>query len=446
MTSYTRPQSASSVAEEPDRTLFGFRCLVFFTFIVFVAPQQIYGFLEPLRLAKVSMLLAMAAYVQNRSSCGLPLYPVGTEYRLLTVFTACILLSIPTSVWPGGSLSVVIDLYLKSLIVCVLTAQLLNSTEKVKRMLWWILGFCVIVSLAGLKGYQQGDVIAGYRMRGTSAGISANPNDFALTLNLFIPYALIFFLMTKRLMTKVFLGGFLLIAVASILLTFSRGGFVTLVAVLGLTTWKAVRQGRVAQILVPALIGVGTLVLLAPEGYGDRIASILDSSQDASGSSDARYAAIMAALELVAEQPLTGVGVGMNIIALVDKGFFWDHVHNVYLEIASEIGIPGLVVYVMLLFKLIMGLRQTQSLLEGVDRSEDLRLLAQATEVSLLSFAIAAFLHPVAYHFYFYYLCGFGLAIKQIAQQVREDQHAVAGQAAETTLGLKRRVGMLPGL
>ena len=42
----------------------------------------------------------------------------------------------------------------------------------------------------------------------------------------------------------------------------------------------------------------------------------------------------------------------------------------------------------------------------------DLFLLAEGIQVSLFAFAIAALFHPVAYHFYFYYIAGLALAAR----------------------------------
>jgi len=42
----------------------------------------------------------------------------------------------------------------------------------------------------------------------------------------------------------------------------------------------------------------------------------------------------------------------------------------------------------------------------------DLFLLAEGIQVSLAVFAVAALFHPVAYHFYFYYMAGLALAAR----------------------------------
>src|SRR3989454_10147831 len=108
--------------------------LVFFTFIVFVAPQNIYATLQPLHLAKASAILALAAYAGRRLSRGEPILPVGPEFGLLTALTVLAVLSIPFSLWPGGSFGVLTDLYLKSVLVFILTAQVITSVLRLRQM------------------------------------------------------------------------------------------------------------------------------------------------------------------------------------------------------------------------------------------------------------------------------------------------------------------------
>ena len=51
----------------------------------------------------------------------------------------------------------------------------------------------------------------------------------------------------------------------------------------------------------------------------------------------------------------------------------------------------------------------------ALEKNQEIALLAQATEISLIGFAVAALFYPVAYNFYFYYIAGFAVAIKKAA-------------------------------
>jgi putative inorganic carbon (HCO3(-)) transporter len=394
---------------------FAFWCLVFFTFIVLVAPQAVYGFLQPLHLARVSAILALAAYVYQRVSQREALLPKTPEIRLLGLFIFLAALSIPYSLWPGGSFGLLTDFYAKSLIVFLLMAQLLTTIQRFQRMLWFVLIFCTIVSFTALAGYQQGDLVGGYRMQGGLGGLTSNPNDFALTINLFLPFAFAFYTLSPGRVRKSVCIIFVVSAVAAIMFTYSRAGFITLAVVLAICFWKMVGRGGRLKYIFPFLLVGAAFLLLAPQDYMDRLQSITDFSKDKSGSGEARQVAIEKTLVVISEHPILGVGMGMNVLALVDKGVFWSGVHNVYLQIASEIGVLGAIVFVLLIIRLFKSVRLIQTEFKEEHKQQELVVLAGAAETSLLAFCIAALFHPVAYHFYFYYIAGFVMALKAIA-------------------------------
>lgn len=392
-----------------------FWCLVFFTFIVFVAPQNEYAFLEPLHLGKASAILALLTYLGQAFSRGQSVLPTGPEFRVLgvLVFIAC--LSIPFSLWPGGSLDVMTEYYAKSVIICFLTARLLTSVRRVTQMLWAMILFCAFAAVVAFSGYRA--PIEGYRMGGGWAGISGNPNDFALTLNIILPFAVAFFTLARNPLRKAVVASFMVLAVAAIMATYSRTGFLTLAVVLLLALVKHVGQGQGLRYVLPAALILFAAFSFLPQNYDTRVESIVETSKDKVGSASARLAGIHAALDVVQEHPLLGVGIGMNILALNNKGLYWAHVHNVYLQLAAEIGIAGMLVYIVLLRRLLKGLRQSQARLTGDPASHDVAVLTSACEISLLAFSVAAFFHPVAYHFYFYYLAGFAIALKGLAER-----------------------------
>ncbi|MGH7232662.1 MAG: O-antigen ligase family protein, partial [Nitrospiraceae bacterium] len=198
-------------------------------------------------------------------------------------------------------------------------------------------------------------------------------------------------------------------------------GFVTLAAVLCLAVVKGTGGGKKMNLVFPVLLMIVAFIVLAPEGYGDRVLSIFDSSKDKAGSSASRMTSMKNSLVLLGENPLFGVGMGMNILAMNQKGMFWQHVHNIYLQIATELGVPALIVFLMLLRRLIVELRRIQSRFIGSVEHSELYLLAVASEISLLAFCVGAMFYPVAYYFYFYYIAGFALALKGIASRISHE-------------------------
>jgi hypothetical protein len=165
--------------------------------------------------------------------------------------------------------------------------------------------------------------------------------------------------------------------------------------------------------------------MLAPAGYTDRIASSADFEKDKTGSADVRWRTMKDGVRQTFEHPL-GVGLGMNILQNKEEGKGWNGVHNVYLQISTELGIVPAILFIVLLWKLIRGMRRLRSLPESTGGK--LALLAEATEGSLVAFAVAAMFHPVAYYFYFYIIAGIAVAVKDRAARLSQalDHPAVA--------------------
>ncbi|MGH7231802.1 MAG: hypothetical protein ACREJU_10655, partial [Nitrospiraceae bacterium] len=199
-----------------------FWSLVLFTFVVFVAPQNVVSALRPLYLGKTSAILAILAYVGQRISKNASILPIGPEFKLLGFFVFFAVLSIPFSFWPGGSFQILADSFIKSVAVCVLTAQIVTSRERFKQMLSCVVLFGFAITVMALSGYRSGGaLVEGYRMSGGPSGMSGNPNDFALTINIMMPFAVAFFMMTQSGFKKAMIGTFLVVGVLGILMTYS---------------------------------------------------------------------------------------------------------------------------------------------------------------------------------------------------------------------------------
>ncbi len=403
------PQRTGAEARE---STFPFYALLFFTFVVYIAPQVYFPVLRPFRLAMVAALLASVSYLFNKLSTGQPLLKIDAETRLMLVLIFLAVLSIPFSRWPGGSFQVLKDEYIKSIIIFFLLAHVLTSVPRTRKMLWYIIYFCSFISCIGIKNFVDGNFYAGGRISGAAAPITSNPNDLALTLVLMIPFALSFYLTNKG-WRKLYSGAYIIMSTFAIFCTFSRGGFIVLVVVYALFFYKMAKKTGPKAIFI-AIVLTAVIIPLLPGGYTDRIHSIFDFSEDQTGSANAREASTLAALALVKESPLLGVGLGMNTLALNDRGFFWTQVHNVYLQIGVELGIPAMVIFITLLWKLIHNMQMIQRNLSQLEGDMEKVYLDQGMEISLIGFAVAAVFHPVAYHFYFYYLAGFAVALKRI--------------------------------
>src|SRR5207253_8710681 len=120
-------------------------------------------------------------------------------------------------------------------------------------------------------------------------------------------------------------------------------------------------------------------VPLLPSAYVDRLATVKDVQSDPTGSSQARWRDTVAAAQFVAQHPIIGAGIGMDFLALNQiRGNKWLKVHNVYLEYAVDLGVPGLALFLTLLYRVFKGARFARKRLEEVPSQRQLFLLVRS--------------------------------------------------------------------
>jgi len=404
--------AAADVSPAPTAPRLAFGALCAFTVVLVASPQDLVPALAPLRLALVAALVAVAAQLgsaQGRAQVATaPSFAFGIALALLgwTVVT------IPWSLWPGGSVAKLLDLYGKSLIVFWLIGTSITRVSRLRALMWTLGLAAAPVALAGLHHWATGQFDRDTsRIAGYGDGLAGNPNDLALTLDIVLPLLLALALSEKRPMLRLVAAGLAVLDAGAIIVTFSRGGFITLVAILGLFLWHLLRRGH----WVPVFAVLGLLLLapaFAPHGFSARLATITDINSDPTGSAQERWHDTLEAVSFIAAHPIVGAGLGQDILALnAARGALWRSVHNAYLNYGVDLGLPGLVLFVWLFAAALLGVRRVErtARLDGAGGSE-LAALATGVRIGLQSFAVAGFFYPVGYHFYFYYLAGLAVA------------------------------------
>jgi O-antigen ligase len=393
-----------------------FWALMAFTFILFISPQSFLTALAPLRLALVAAVLAVLTYLFDRLVHHRPVLEFTREIVIAACLLGWAILTLPLSYWPGGSLGVLLDIYFKTLIVFWLLGHVVNTVPRLRLIAWGLslmavpLALTALANLASGNYLQQGFAPEASRILGYNAPLTGNPNDLALTLNLILPLSVALFLCVRKPAARAALLACICLDAIAIIATFSRAGFLTLGVTFVAYLWALFKRGQRHWAFLALFLVLASVPLL-PSGYMDRLSTITDIEADPTGSAQARWGDTLAAVKYVAYHPIVGVGLGMDTLALNEvRGPVWKEIHNVYLQYAVDLGIPGLILFLMLLTGCLKSARDAQrrSVQESV--LGELFYLAEGIRISLIAFAVAAFFHPVAYHFYFYYIAGLALA------------------------------------
>jgi len=195
------------------------------------------------------------------------------------------------------------------------------------------------------------------------AATMGDPNYWAMTLVGILPLTIALFKSSRSLigkMTALCAAGLFVINVLS---TFSRSGLVALVIVVLLLTFKESRPKWIAPLIFLGIILA--VVLVFPQVLWIRIQSLLSGAGPLDPSIRFRLTLASAAMHTFLEHPLFGVGF-WNFAAFATRYTAYPMVcHNMYLEIASGLGIFGLLFFVLILGKTFTELRRQRRVLQA---------------------------------------------------------------------------------
>lgn len=417
-----RPQAvqASSLSEQPpdtDQAALPFWSVMAFTAVLLFSPQTYVPALAPFRPALLVILIGVLAYVSDRWARGLPIVEWNREIGLITGLGVLAALTVPFSLWPGGSVGVLSD-FAKTVAIFLLLSHVVTTMARLRLAAWLLTWMAIGLGLFALYNFMTGAMIDQGanqdRLVGNEGALTKNPNDLALMVNLLLPLTVGLFLASKETWQRMVLLTAVGIEAATVVLTYSRGGAVTLAVIVLAYLWKLRRRRERTFIYVGLLAAVLALPLL-PSSYFDRMSTITNVQADRTGSAQERISDMIIAGKTILANPIIGAGMGMNMLVMREARGGWLGVHNVYLEHAIDLGLIGLGIFLVLLWsclRVVADIQRTAS-------SPDLVFFAQGLQVSLMAYATAAMFHPVSYQYYFYYIAGLAIGARTIAGAAR---------------------------
>ena len=363
----------------------------------------------------------------------------------IVAFTVWMGITLPFSVWKSNSLQPSREAF-QCLVTFVAVSGLTVSPRQCLRMLQ-TLGFAACVG-AGLS-FIFGNMETG-RLE-MAVGSFKDPNEYAMTLLMGLP---LIALMARS------SGAFLRFAgIAGSLLTFyvflragSRGGMIALL-VMGFVLFWGVSLGKKAIIVVA---GGGALVLglaILPGYLQQRYITFfsVDEAGPMSGeeraklqgadvaSTEGRLDLFYGGLRLTAKHPIFGVGPGNFPSAHWDESMArgirtgWNVTHNTYLQLSSETGIPGLLLFVGFLFRAFTAVRRV--IKNGAANGyPELARAGYHLWLSLTAVCAAAFFLSLGYSPYFYVLGAMALSLERAISQPSAVPAPVAHAAFTVTM------------
>jgi len=428
------PAPALGIGTVPWPSTLAWRGTIAFTAVAFIRPQDTFPPLEVLHLAEMAAIAGILGLIFGRLSRGLTISIVTPEIIAMLLFGAAMLIGIPFSYWPGGSVGVFTDIFMKVLLIFVLMVNTIDRPKRLDQMVWLIVCCAGYIAFRAVIDYARGiNLVEGNRVGGSVGGIFGNPNDLALNMVVFLPFAIVWGFRRGPLLLR---GAALFTAVcmlATIVFTRSRGGSLGLVAMLAVL---AIRSYRVRPAIPLTLLLLLVLGLpMTPPTFWVRMSSIFDQSQDATGSRQARKDLMIEGWHVYLDHPVLGIGLGQFInYDPENRKEAWNVTHNAPLQVAAELGTVGLIPFLYLIYCGFSASRSARKTVTGsphgppragparrrlraINWAPDDVLTASVTALtpSLVGWFVCAQFGSIALNWTFYYALALAVATREIA-------------------------------
>jgi putative inorganic carbon (HCO3(-)) transporter len=418
-----------AIAETRDRV--AYRALLAFTLVLFVRPQDQIPILDPLHLAEVFGTFGILSLAVGRLNRGLPVTKITLELGAVLAFAGIMLATAPFSIWPGGAVSVVTELFSKVIVAFVLIINTLTTRARFERFVNVVVVSCSYVGVRAVLDYGMGlNLVEDGRVQG-AGGLFGNPNDMALNLVAFLPLAIIFVLgRAKPLLRSVLVIGAPAM-LAAIIFSKSRGGTLGLVGMLVVLLFH-LRRVRPSVAVAVIALSLVTIPLL-PASFTERMSSIIHPEEDPTGSREARKRLLREAWHAYLDYPVLGLGAGQfHNYNPGEREETWREAHNAWLQVASELGTGGVLIFGVIVGSgFVAGVqasralrrarkdrnrkRHSQDAARWIAQHEPLELYAAAVLASLAGWLIAAMFASVAYYWTLYLVLSLAITLREIA-------------------------------
>ena len=386
--------------------------LYLFSILVLFRPYEIF---PPLSFLSATAFYFAAAtlliYVPTQLATEGTLTVMSTEVKAILALTLISLVTMPLAKDPGTAWETFNDPFIKAVLIFIVMVNVLRTRARLMSLMWLSMAIGIYLSYSALDMYMRGELNSeGYRVSVEMGGMYGNPNDMALHLVIVTPIALCLGIASKNNFFRFIYFAMALLFVAGNFVTYSRGGFLGLLASSAVIAWKIGRKHRL-NVTIGSIFFGAVMLLIAPGNYGLRMLSIFIPGLDPVGSSDQRKELLERSILVTLRNPW-GIGIGnFPIVGIRNL-----QSHNAYTQISSELGLLGLAAYLIFM---ISPFRKLGAIERSLFKQEEFNwfyYMSIGFQASIIAYMVSSFFNSVAYNWYVYYLIAYAVAFRRIFQ------------------------------
>jgi probable O-glycosylation ligase (exosortase A-associated) len=234
-------------------------------------------------------------------------------------------------------------------VMFVVAVNVVNNYSRLRKLVWLLLAIHLFLALEGISNYIFADATKAGQQTSGAVGtfFLADENDFALALNVMLPFAFFSAVYARRFYTRMIALGITVSLIFGVVSSFSRGGWVGLVAALGFCLLRTKR--KVLSLSIAVVLSIA-LIMVAPEEYWDEISTISDTRETTAVT---RLNYWKAAVNMYLDYPIVGVGASNGgaqlpnyITGYRNPATQWGRAfHGTLPQVLAELGTVGIALY-----------------------------------------------------------------------------------------------------
>ncbi len=393
--------------------------LLLYIVAVYIRPQEwVPGMYSWPLMYWLILVTAFAAIVETSMRKKIRLSE--TPNLLMLGFFGCILLSHLSHTYLKGTIDSFAS-FSTNVILFFLFVNILISAKKIKAAIWLIIIVTFILAIEGIQQHKNGIGWAGQtpffdlsrgEMRIRWIGIFNDPNDLALVFVVAAGFLISFLFEKSNFFVKTLSAGMLLVIGQALFYTNSRGGFLAMAATAGFFFLRKMKNKILAVI-------IGSVLFFAVIFVGpSRMSQVTANEASAYGRIEAWYQGF----QMLKSAPIFGVGYRMF------TDYHTREAHNSYIEVAAELGIAGLFMWISLIYICFKGL----VLVEKKNLSSKSYLLG--LEAGLFGFLSASYFLSRSYIIILYFLLA--LAAAFMYTNLKREEYSFTKKDIKISAGL----------
>ncbi len=351
---------------------------VFAVFLVFVLARYMQwgarrDFLAAIRIEFLTGGMVVLASVMQMANLGT--IQEGSRRVFMAIGALLLMIAVQVPFAANRPLATIVfqDRVIKFAMLALLIAVQVRSPKTMRLFVGTFLLSMFYITQESVQGLISGGLVwqnQGIMRLHGAVPMYAHPNSLGGVSASVVPFCVFLLPAVKRWWMRAFLLGLLATALICVIYSGSRTAYVGVVAfVLG---WFLMSKKKVRWIAIGVVVGTAAIMAL-PDEYKERFMSI--GGEEAEGQSkEARLQILDDAWQVFINNP---GGVGVSSFTTVRRQMFGriQDTHNLYLEVATNLGIQGLVVF--LAFVWIVGQRLLRIRRELIRQRDRLRAMVK---------------------------------------------------------------------